>query len=418
MRTIPPYLNGPIRAASSAEAGAPGTPGAGQAAPAESGRTHFAQIDALRGVAALMVVCHHCWVFGGGAGWPHVTLGARRVALFGGDCYGYVGVDLFLVLSGFCLAWPFLADPGRRFSVREYAGRRFWRIYPAYAATFVALLIASALCRRSGTEDVRRLALAHGPTLPQVAAGLGLQMTCLNASFWSLCLELRWYFVFPLVLLLARRRSAWYALPFALAAAALTPPGAHGPLKLLTYLPAFALGVCAAEVQARPHVWLHGLLRRGARPGLAAALLLCLLVLPDAFSPRRVSLWEVVPAGLLFFFLVLAALQGRPVLPRPLRALQAVGLFSYSLYLIHQPLVEVTGAVLHPGEWGPAAQVLFWHGAFLPALLFLSYAFYRVAEAPFCSRRSRADLARRLFGDVKGRRAGGTFGTADGAPDR
>ncbi len=71
-------------------------------------------IDGLRGLAMLMVLLFHCWVFGGQ--WHvNVPLGHHTVnlcALFG---IGHIGVGLFLVLSGFCLYWPFVkpgAAPG------------------------------------------------------------------------------------------------------------------------------------------------------------------------------------------------------------------------------------------------------------------------------------------------------------------
>ncbi len=94
---------------------------------------HF--IDGLRGLAMLMVLLCHCWIFGGfwvlPLPWgPHTV---NAASLFSS---GYIGVNLFLVLSGFCLYWPFVKGGARREpTLWEFAKKRCRRILPPYYVT-------------------------------------------------------------------------------------------------------------------------------------------------------------------------------------------------------------------------------------------------------------------------------------------
>lgn len=347
----------------------------------------FDQIDVLRGLAALMVVLHHCCGHVGGGSW-------WRVSIFGHVMYpsrifyhGYIGVDLFLVLSGFCLAWPVLARPDKPFHLGTYAKRRFLRIYPPYLITFLLLLFGGWACRRSGLAQFQHLGFAQPLNLFHPLGSVTLQMTNLNPAFWTLCLEARWYLLFPLVVLFARRRSVWLLLPVMVAVSALTPHTDHGPLKLLIYLPAFVAGVLAAQVHAKV---VQG---PGVRPcisrsrfygaGLAVSFALCLALLPPPNVPGRGGPREVLPTAVMFFCLLLLALEYKAALSMPLRVLQRIGIFSYSLYLVHVPIIEVGYMLYRPIHYPPAVQLLYWQCVFVPIIVLLSYLFFLVAEKPF-----------------------------------
>jgi peptidoglycan/LPS O-acetylase OafA/YrhL len=66
-----------------------------------------------------------------------------------------------------------------------------------------------------------------------------------------------------------------------------------------------------------------------------------------------------------------------------------LGTFSYSLYLIHGPLVLLVGAALAHYHTGAAASALA-YGLLIPTVLALAYGFYRIAERPFLSVTFRA----------------------------
>ena len=346
------------------------------------------QIDVLRGLAAMMVVLHHCWVHAGAYRCLGYEWFGHRAYLTNIYSYGYIGVDLFLVLSGFCLSWPFLNNPTRSFSWLTYAKKRLLRIWPTYLLTVSLLLVAGFLWRwfhfpiTSQTPQTSP-GFAELLGVRQVAAALTLQKTFLNSSFWSLCLEMRWYFVFPFVLLFARRCSAWLLLPVALVLCALCPIPSNGPLKLLIYLPDFVAGVLVAEVHARAKFPLHQALKQYSLLGFSGFAVLCFFWLPGAFTPGRGGIPEAALTTGLFFFLLLFALNSRERLSWPLRGLKSVGIFSYSLYLIHQPIIEASFALLHTQTWAPLMQWMFWQTFFVLFLLGMGFLFYLAAEKPF-----------------------------------
>ena len=90
-------------------------------------------LDALRGLAALAVFVCHIVAYWGALGFPHAVIAISQV--------GAHGVDVFVVLSGFVLMLPLVAE-GRTLNVGQFYGRRMWRILPAYwtALAFAAVL--------------------------------------------------------------------------------------------------------------------------------------------------------------------------------------------------------------------------------------------------------------------------------------
>jgi peptidoglycan/LPS O-acetylase OafA/YrhL len=129
-------------AAAIVQPGAAGAAGAGDAA----GR--FARVDQVRGFAALIVVICHMSV-SAYVGAPN--LGERPLPWLGLLLgFGYLGVPLFFVVSGFCIHWPQARarHDGRADAPgwRAFFQRRFWRLYPAYfASLFVASLGLAAM---------------------------------------------------------------------------------------------------------------------------------------------------------------------------------------------------------------------------------------------------------------------------------
>ena len=100
-------------------------------------RLHF--VDGLRGLAMLSVLLYHCWQNGGEWGWT--PFGPHSVNLAAPLGFGYVGVNLFLVLSGFCLYWPLTRPDRPEPTLWAFAQKRCRRILPPY---YAALLVAAA----------------------------------------------------------------------------------------------------------------------------------------------------------------------------------------------------------------------------------------------------------------------------------
>ena len=141
-------------------------------------RHRIAYIDGLRAVAVLAVVASHAY--------PRIEYGTS------------FGVDLFFVISGFCLAYPTLRklhDNGAAdFDIARYAAHRLVRIVPPYYIAIALLYAASFFVpwvNHVSLYDAVRQALF-----------LDNGTKFLTGSFWTLPIEFRWYFFFPVGLYL------------------------------------------------------------------------------------------------------------------------------------------------------------------------------------------------------------------------
>jgi peptidoglycan/LPS O-acetylase OafA/YrhL len=156
-------------------------------------------LDAIRAVAILLVIAHHLANLPGShPEWLRV-IGLR----------GYIGVDLFFVLSGWLIGGQILRTAKRdgRIELMRFWNRRWFRTLPAYYATLGALWI------------LRR----HGPRLPDSIFFLQNYTAPLDWILtWSLCIEEHFYLGLPLVLM-AVTRFRRTAVPIAFAFIMLSP---------------------------------------------------------------------------------------------------------------------------------------------------------------------------------------------------
>jgi peptidoglycan/LPS O-acetylase OafA/YrhL len=311
----------------------------------------FPRLDVLRGLAIAAVVMHHFLLTFTAMDVPAEimpALGAANRWFFLPHELGYLGVKLFFVVSGFCIHNSYLgwrrrtAAPTVNAFLLNYLNRRFWRIYPPYAA---ALLLAFTFAYWPAF-DLRALRhLAFGASLLNTLSEPFYYN--INPAFWSIAVEWQLYVVYPLVLWLNRRYGANVTMALAAGTAAFW----HFGLPHLTanwavlHLPfrwwfEWCLGFWVAELLARGHVAIPR-----ARP-LATALLpvaVFALLRGGAWAPLG---WVAAPLAFA------AALQAACANARPLNALEravaVVGLSSFSLYLFHNPMLWALRALLRP----------------------------------------------------------------------
>lgn len=354
---------------------------------------HFAAVDGLRGLACLAVVAHHCFVHCGEYQWPLVSVANQTVALSRVFFYFKGGVELFFIVSGFCLAYPFCSrlaeEPWQRWFMR-----RAYRILPPYYASVLLLCGMYVLLR---VHPFSLFGMSSPPTGPISLKSLFVCVTLLNtssinASYWTLVLESRWYLVFPLLIGVWRRAGSTVLVSSCVIAAAagvgLVSVFPHFSLiagHLPAFLPIFASGMVIARWCANGNTprWLVKI----CPYGLLASIVLVAAVIPSDGSAGQFA--TIVPLWCVAFFILLSALHSRP-LSRLFhsRALVGVGAFSYSLYLIHEPVVRVAYSMLRQLELRPSVQFLVYQGVLLPACVGLGYIFYRAVERPLL-RRSR-----------------------------
>ncbi|PPH39672.1 hypothetical protein C5C53_00220 [Rathayibacter sp. AY1E3] len=152
--------------------------------------SRFVELDGLRGLAALGVVVYH---FTTAFSLDHPDAPPGSVAL----PFGEFGVQLFFVISGFVILMS--ADRARRPS--DFAISRVSRLYPAYWIAVVVSIVVGALARVPGT-DLTPLELLLNFTMVQRL----LLVPNVNGAFWTLAVEMQFYLLVLLVLVLTKCR--------------------------------------------------------------------------------------------------------------------------------------------------------------------------------------------------------------------
>ncbi len=367
-------------------------------------------VDALRGVAVILVLLAHL-PFSLNALPVRTTdviaANAFPPAVVTATDFGRFGVNLFLVISGFCIhmRWARVGDVRSHVDFLGFWRRRLVRLYPPYAvaaaASLLGLFVAFGVLSRATTPagafgygsfaelgaDLVVLALLL-QNLTDASSRIG------NGPFWTLALEEQLYLLyFPLLWL--RRRVGWAgalvavtAVTLAWRAAPLLADGlsAHwlilGPARWLEW----GLGALAVEA----YLGLVRLPRWCASfpVGVAFAAAAVLANLPGiARAVPAISLVSDPLFGLAFFVLLnrLVTLDSLGALAanRAVALLGAVGLFSYSLYLTHTPVV-VAGKVLafRLGLVPEGPQLLAIVAIRFALAIAAAYFFYRLIELP------------------------------------
>ncbi|NDK38723.1 acyltransferase [Pseudoxanthomonas gei] len=341
----------------------------------ETSMKYRRDIDGLRAVAVLAVVLHH--------------LSSSSVP------GGYVGVDVFFVISGYLITKIIHREMASgTFTFTRFYERRVRRIFPALFAVLAAVLIAGYFLLLP-TDYLATLRGALGTVL--FSANIVFWRDLLEGYFaadaklnpllhmWSLGVEEQFYLMFPLLLLLIAKVAKERLFPVLavvagvslLAAAVLLPSRSVAVFFLLPFraweLLIGSMLAVAVVPQLRGH-WL--------REGVAVLGLLAIVVPIFAYDtgtafPGIAAVPVVLGTALLIHVgggsttLVGKLLQWRPVV--------YLGLISYSLYLWHWPLIVFTRF------WTGLEPLRPWIPALFVASILVASASYHFIEQPFRS---------------------------------
>jgi len=385
--------------------------------PRPAPRLRLDYLDGLRGLAALYVVMHHAY-YGLTA---EATLSPLVTKLTYWLFLGRSAVDIFIVLSGYCLMLPVTRAGTGLLSggVRQFFKRRARRILPPYyaamAVTLLAITLLPALHDRSHPDALWNTALPAWTFNIIVSHILLIHNfdpawhSKIDYPMWSVATEWQIYFLFPLLLLPVWRRFGSAAvvlvglfvgfLPLFLFFHRFSGVSPH-------FLGLFALGMAAADLnftrKSRSAHW------RDTLPWgwLAALLTVCLvgISLKHLTWPLAVPLKDVLVGGATACLLVYCtrwltrhhetastqSVETQREAPLVLRLCESrpavqLGVFSYSLYLIHAPVLAVCQYSLRPLNLSPTLGLVVMLGVGVPLALGLSYLFHLVFEKPFLS---------------------------------
>ncbi len=369
--------------------------------------SHLPGLDGLRGIAVLLVFAFH----------ERLLVG-----------FGWVGVQLFFVLSGFLITRILVAQsdqPAKPFFINFY-GRRALRIFPLYYATLLALTALTLTWQllRSGTSQTAAQTLEQLPWAWLYAMNFlhvqqGFAHDHVLTHFWSLAVEEQFYLVWPMLIFAIPRKwlvpmlvavvaagPVLRAMTWSLAAACSLNPDDAALVLPWCQLDAFAVGglfaVQPVSNSKRCIPW--------------ALLAVAMIGLGTNPSPRW---WWIgldgMPVGLVQLTIGLSALnalcalivsavafEGLGASTLQDRRLVQVGGISYGVYVFHFPIQAATELA------APHMSLLLKLPLDLMLTLAVSAASYRWLEAPALGLKSR------LFGSAKAAAVAKTAGASPG----
>jgi peptidoglycan/LPS O-acetylase OafA/YrhL len=375
-----------------------------KSAPWSGGR--LTSIDALRGIAALCVVLYHA-VGNAGTSAPQSLLEWPVIFLQTLSSFGYVGVFLFFVISGFCihLRWAKAQAAGTPYTISfgAFWKRRFLRLYPAYLIVLAIFLGLTALTVgikvTSGfIYDVTMHVFMLHNLDPKTAYSI-------NGVFWTLAIEEQLYLAYFLLLFL-RKRWGWRVTLLLCAAArvgwfffshgvwALFKVGVPIPEAAASHWLTWALGAVSVEAAfglIKLPRWCRNLWLGAGFLLLAAGISQVFPVTNKDGFIHRFCWLALHPAwGVAFFIIVNRAFEAekkwRAAISAPalIKLLAWIGLSSYSLYLTHS-LVIMQSWRFVPLNWPPLVSALV---ITTPATVVFAWVYYQFCERPFMSQSS------------------------------
>lgn len=327
----------------------------------------FSAVHALRGVAALWVVFFHLSNTGAFSRALDQLPAALTYALFG---YGSAGVAMFFVISGFVIGHSLAGREMTPGAFGRFVVRRSVRLDPPYWATIAVAVVVGTLAHREFTLGQIGLHLLY---LQEIVGVPEIQIV-----YWTLTYEIQFYLVTAAVMMVSWRfpsltKSIWFLLyALALWSAVHADQWAPRGLFVLSWH-AFMAGLCTYHAGIR-----------GGNP-IPLFLLLGAIFYGSTLDQGVFNVPAAFTSAAVF-----AAARARLLTLRIPVWLAGLGTVSYSLYLIHLPIIELASALCRRIDGSPAVTWVMLLGTILACLVGAAVLYFSI-EGP--SHR----VAKRLF---------------------
>lgn len=352
-----------------------------QAKAALTARTHYPALDGLRGLAILLVMSLHMMVM-------EPTNGFQS-ALYETAQIGWIGVDLFFVLSGFLITGILIDSKDRPDYFRTFYKRRILRIFPLFYAvaifSFVVLphlpfIPAGKLARFGTVGDDEILYWTFLSNFAIVNFGGAFRHGIMDVT-WSLSIEEQFYLVWPLIIMLFSKRIipiciGLIVISLTIRMIALSQGWPYNSIYVFTFcrFDGLAAGAIMASLvrsmkeDERLCVWAGWASAFGSLGFLVCALI------DGSFSYYDSP--SISTLGFTFLAIGFGGILGRVYLGPPkakfasllsTSAMRFFGKISYALYLFHLPVRAAVRDLLMSPQWiaafplgGVAGQLLFY----------------------------------------------------------
>ncbi len=340
----------------------------------------LAVVDGLRLLAALAVALYHytvSWRIDGHSMPAELLPRLSPVAI-----YGFLGVELFFLISGFVIC---MSSWGR--GLGGYAASRAGRLYPAYWACVLITAVVVVWAPVTGGVPVSTrpgpLDVLVNLTMLQEPFGV----PSVDTVYWTLWVELRFYLLFAIVVGrgLTYRRAVLFCAVWL--AAAIAAPGLHSPLLDAVVMPGWAPYFVAGIAFYLVH-------RFGPSPLPLALAGVCWLVslahvmdrIADVHPGFAVQPWPA-PVLVTLFYAVLLAVALRWTDRIGWAWLTVAGALTYPFYLLHQ---RIGYSILRRTSVSVAVPVWAQIAGTVAVLLAAAWLVHRFVERPFGPRLRRA----------------------------
>jgi peptidoglycan/LPS O-acetylase OafA/YrhL len=315
----------------------------------------FRELDAIRGIAALIVVFYHCYM------WFPFLKGASELVDYTPASrllMGRLAVLLFFVLSGFILSQPVIR--GVALDYGRFVARRIFRIYvPFFVSILLAALLAASFFLPNPSLDYDANYWSRPVDLWLLIqhfamTGIGSDSVTLNPPMWSLIQEMRISLVFPLLYLMTKRFGWWafganFFVSFAAIKAAallnwmdmaLYGETVGGTILITVYYTQFFTLGCLLAIKREELVALFQRL-----PSWIHFITVSIIILvPYRMLESSFHVAEVYYTATASYILLASIAFVRVQRALNVDAFQWLGRVSYSLYLTHVPvLLALTG---------------------------------------------------------------------------
>jgi peptidoglycan/LPS O-acetylase OafA/YrhL len=350
-------------------------------------RRHMPELQSIRGIAALIVLASHCCTYYVVPGWFTLT----RMSLANGEA----SVVVFFVLSGFVLTNQLSRETVDLRSAAVFYVRRLFRIYPAlWAASLVALFYVAFIHWRIPVADTsawfQDRFKAERFTPLGIAASMAGVLAFLLPPVWTIFAELMGSLLMPLIVSSATRVATFLGLGTILAALSFTL-GPHTYYGVFVYMLDFWIGAAAFHVVDKAWPVL-------SPPAAVRAFLMCVavstfgwgqFVARSVHDPLIVLAYAlaatVLIGGVARSWTGLGFLRTRPLVN--------LGDWSYSIYLLHFPIMCLVAKAMQlagAAALDPVVRSLALTAITLAAVIPLSAVSYRFIELPGISLGARA----------------------------
>jgi peptidoglycan/LPS O-acetylase OafA/YrhL len=353
-------------------------------------KPRLAFIDGMRALAALYVVISHAFLEqNNGQFHNHHLMGFPAWS-------AHFAVGVFIVLSGYCLMLPIARKGDHIGSLREFFHRRALRILPPYYITlFLSILfIATIAGEKTGSIWDINLPLKMDTVLTHFLlihdAPVRIQGGMINYPLWSIAVEFQIYLLMPLITISLRRLGNVRTLLWTMSLG-LLHFGLHGRIDSMVpwYVGLFTMGAigarwcmqCPSKVDPRL-AWVAW--------GLVVLTVLVALKKGDLFMVSHFYIFDTIIGAATAVLLCTSFIDASKkvhIFTRLLswKPLEDIGIFSYSLYLIHAPLLHWVNMLLSRFLHPSVENMLFLLLCSIPLIIGIAKIFHLAFEKPFMS---------------------------------